>query len=208
MTRTLTACLAALTLVGGCKVVRTAPEVDATADAGTDPIAAFVAETYDAQLLPLVEAEAVEAGVLLAALDGGLEAAGTAHGIQATGGGAWTFLVKGEGVVVEADRESRAATLGVDVTGDGASDLRVQLGPVVRGTALRDAAPFYEFTDFRDQMEFAALARALNERATAALTLPEGDLVGTRASFAGATALRAADEALLLAPTRLALEPR
>ena len=164
-----------------------------------------VQDTYEAQLVPHVAQGAVEIADLRAAIAGGLPEAGAARGIQAAGGGAWNFLAKGEGVVVGADREVRAAVLDVDLDGDGTGDLQIQLGPVVKGTALRDVAPFYQFTDFKDQIEFAALARALNTQATGAIQLPEGDLAGQRVSFEGAFALRSASEPVQLVPTRLVL---
>ena len=40
----------------------------------------------------------------------------------------------------------------------------VQIGPVIRGTALRDAVSFIRFNDFANQFEFAAVSNALHER--------------------------------------------
>ena len=109
-------------------------------------------------------------------MPGGLDAAGAAHGNKGSGeGAAWNFAVKGEGKVVEANLTSRARKAMVDVNGDDAADLTLQLGPVIKGTALRDVATFYIFSDFRDQIQFAKLARALNDRTSAALKLPEGE---------------------------------
>ncbi|EPX87488.1 putative periplasmic lipoprotein [Rubellimicrobium thermophilum DSM 16684] len=204
MIRTLLLCLSATALLTGCKIVQKAPQDGA--DAPASHVEQVVLDSYETQLLPHVSAAAVEFGTLRAALAGGLEAAGAAHGIQAAGGGAWNFLTRGEGMIVGGDRESRAATLDVDADGDGAGDLQIQIGPIVRGTALRDAAPFYVFTDFKDQIEFADLARALNSRATADLALPGGDLTGRSVAFEGAFALRSATDPILLVPTRLVLE--
>jgi len=209
MTRILLACLAATALLGGCKIVQKLPEAVAQGDgaaAPADRVAQVVRDTYESQVLPEIAGKAVEIGTLRTAIAQGLEAAGATHGVQATGGGGWNFLARGEGTVVGGDRESRAAVLDVDVDADGTGDLQIQLGPVVKGTALRDASPFYEFTDFKDQIEFAGLARALNTRATEGLTLPEGDLAGRSVAFEGAFALRSATEAIQLVPTRLALE--
>lgn len=65
----------------------------------------------------------------------------------------------GQGKVVAANLTSRARTLDVDVDGDAKADLTVQLGPVVKGSSLRDFAPaLYDFTSFRDQIEFAKSA--------------------------------------------------
>lgn len=67
--------------------------------------------------------------------------------------------------------------------------------------------PFIVFTDYRDQIEFAKLARALNDQAHQAITLPEGDLIGKHIRFEGATTLRSAGDAVLVVPTALDLLP-
>ncbi len=64
----------------------------------------------------------------------------------------------GTGKIVVANLDTRARTVGLDTDGDGAADVTVQLGPVIKGSALRDVAPFYNFDDFRDQIEFAKLS--------------------------------------------------
>ena len=89
--------------------------------------------------------------------------------------------------------------------GDGSADVTLQLGPVIRGTALRDAMPFIVFTDFRDQIEFAKLARAMNDRASAGLEKPEGDVVGEEVSFTGVFTLRAAGDTPEIVPTELTM---
>ena len=85
--------------------------------------------------------------------------------------------------------------------------LTLQLGPVIKGSSLRDVAPFYVFTDFRDQIEFAKLARALNDAAGAAIVLPVGDLVGKTITFEGAFAVLSAKDAILIVPTALTALP-
>ena len=51
------------------------------------------------------------------------------------------------------------------------------------------------------------LARALNDRAHAAITLPDGDLTGTTVRFEGAATLRTASDPVLLVPTLLDIAP-
>lgn len=203
--------LAALALPG-CKIVKTVAEGESAAavagEAGDDArIAALLDKTYEAELLPLI-ARALPVADLRAALVGGLDAAGAAHGNKGSGeGAAWNFAVKGEGRVVEANLSSRARKAMVDVDGDGAADLTLQLGPVIKGSSLRDVAPFYRFGDFRDQIEFAKLARALNDRASAALVVPEGELVGKTVSFSGTVDLKAAGDAWLVTVVTFAVAP-
>lgn len=206
-------CLMAALALSGCKIVKTVAGSETAAaeagEAGDDArIAALLDKTYEAELLPMIAAKALPVAELRAAVAGGLEAAGTAHGNKGSGeGAAWNFPVKGEGKVVEANLTSRARKAMLDTDGDGAADLTLQLGPVIKGTSLRDAAPFYRFGDFRDQIEFAKLARALNDRASAALAVPEGDLVGKTVGFTGTVDLKAAGDAWLVTVVTLAVAP-
>lgn len=204
--------LAALALPG-CKIVKTVAGGETAAavagEAGDDArIAALLDKTYEAELLPLIATKALPVADLRAVIAGGLEAAGAAHGNRGSGeGAAWNFAVTGEGKVVEANLTSRARKAMLDTNGDGKADLTLQLGPVIKGSSLRDVAPFYRFGDFRDQIEFAKLARALNDRASAALVVPEGDLLGKTVSFTGTVDLKAAGDAWLVTVVTLAVAP-
>lgn len=196
--------LAATLALPGCKIVRTATGDDAAAD----PIAALAAETFATELVPHLEASALTLAELRAALAGGLDPAGEAHGHRGAGqGAAWNFAVRGEGVIVAANLESRARKLELDTDGDGAADVTLQIGPVITGTALRDVAPFYDFGDFRDQIEFAALGRAVNDLAAAGISLPEGDPTGATATFLGAMPLRSATEDFVVTAVTVAVAP-
>ncbi len=214
MTRVPLAALAltlGLTGLAGCKIVKnpepgseTASAASATPADDAARMGKIAAEMFTARMLPYVAEQAVDVTTLRSALAGGLEAAGAAHGHRPPSEGSpWNFLVKGQGKVVKADTTSRAAKLELDTDADGAADLVVQLGPVIKGTALRDAADFIVFTDFRDQIEFAKLARSLNDEAHKALALPEGDLTGKTMTFEGALTLRSASDAMALVPTLL-----
>ena len=89
--------------------------------------------------------------------------AGAKYGYRAKSDGTpWTLMVKIEGTIVAADTESRAATLGVDATGQGRTEVTVQIGPAMRGTAIRDALDFVSFNDFTNQIDFARFGKAFN----------------------------------------------
>lgn len=201
---------AALTL-SGCKIVKT-PDPDsesAAAEQQTDEarMAAFADEIWQPKVLPTISEHLVDMATLRAALADGLDVAGPAHGLRPEGeANPWNFALSGSGTIVEANTESRAAKLLVDTDADGTADVTVQLGPVIRGTALRDAMPFLVFTDFRDQIEFAKLARALNTIAHEAVTLPSGDLTGKTATFEGVFTLRNKGDKIELVPTALQVD--
>ncbi|MDY4388991.1 DUF2291 family protein [Pectobacterium aroidearum] len=79
------------------------------------------------------------------------------------------------GTVRGIDRESREGKLMLDVQGD---TVTLQLGPIVKGNAIRDAAGFIRFEDFKNQVQFAQLARALNNKAISSLPALEAGVQG------------------------------
>jgi predicted lipoprotein len=124
----------------------------------------FVATNWDARVLPLVQQRAVPLGVLVRELASNRAAAMTRYGI-AGGSGRASFLVSGTARVLTVDTTSRSGVAKLDLEPyDGTPDAELQIGPVIRGTALRDALPFIRFDDFTNQMEYASVSRVLNER--------------------------------------------
>lgn len=197
------ACLAAMGLTA-CKIIKNpepgAAAVVASGEAGDDArIAALLDTTLDSQLLPPIRDKATDWTVLNSAIGTGLDAAGAQYGNRGAGeGAAWNFALKGRGTVIEANLQSRARTAGLDLDGDGRTDVTLQLGPVIKGTSLRDVVPLFSFNDFRDQIEFAKLGRAINDRVTSGLSLPEGELVGQTLGFTGAVTLKSATDTWLV----------
>ncbi|SER86670.1 Predicted lipoprotein [Tranquillimonas rosea] len=189
--------LALLCVLAACKIEDTTAPTASDGGAAqpatdADRMAALVEEEWQARILPAIQDNAVEVATLRTALAEGADAAGGQYGLRPDGeANAWNFVVTGTGEAVEANLESRAATLTLDTDGDGAGDVELMLGPVIRGTAIRDAMPFFSFSDFRDQIAFAKLARALNDRAAQGIAAPEGDPVGQSFGF---TAVMAAPE--------------
>ncbi len=205
-------CLAFALGTPGCKLVKNTtddqkaiPE-DASGDDARNTVR--LEETFDAKLLPHINATAQPLETLQGKLGEGLDAAGDAFGIRGSGAGsAWNFAVKVAGSVVEAKLDSRARTVGLDTDGDKTTDVIIQLGPVVKGTALRDIAPFYNFDDFRDQIEYAKLARALNTHALGLIEIPKDELIGKTMVVTGVTALRSATERILITPVDAEISP-
>ena len=198
--------------LSGCKLVKNVPEDEKAVSAGAsgDEVRTGqrITDTFETQLLPYVRDKALSYTALRAALADGLDQAGKAHGNRGSGqGAAWNFAITGSGRIVSAKLDTRARVADVDLDGDGSADVTVQLGPVIRGNALRDIAPFYNFDEFRDQIEFAKLGRALNDSVSALVTLPEGDLVGRTLSFTGVTPLKKADEAIVVTPISVDVLP-
>jgi predicted lipoprotein len=205
-----------LAAVTGCRVVRDddrdkgASQSATPGTAGFDP-AAYAASVWGDKVLPYYEKEAVAVRPVLEALAAGLDQAGARFGRRADAEGSpWTFTVRGAGRVVSLDTASRAGTLVVTVeTGAGPRELTLQVGPVVRGTAIRDSLPFFSFGAVTNQIEFAQVARALNDRAmTAVKPSLAAAAPGAQVEFLGAMNLSAPSDPLLVTPVALQVARR
>ena len=175
----------------------------ATFDAKT-----YVAGIWQSKVVPTVEKDAVPVAELLPALDADQAAASKKYGNQAGTGSPYAFLVKGSGTVTAVDEEAPTHPLTVKVDGltGKAANVQVVTGPVIAGTALRDAVKFIKFGDFTNQLDYADAATQLNNKVKTDVLakVKAKDLVGKKISFSGAFSL-VAPGVVLIVPTQLAV---
>jgi len=104
----------------------------------------------------------------------------------------YNFPVKGEGKVIKANVDTRKRTIEIDLEPyDNVADFKIQLGPVIQFTSLRDATKLLSFRDFRNQLEFADISNEINKRIVNVLMKdvdPE-KLTGKTITFTGAFTL-------------------
>lgn len=146
----------------------------------------FSAERFGAEHLPIVRASveerAVEAGQLAAAIAEDKTAAGERHGVPAGIGP--VVPVSFSGVV----GEGKAGIYTVDVAGvPDDLTIRVQTGPAINGTDLRDATGTIRFGQFTNQIEYQDAAAALNDemKAQVLADIDTGELTGKTVSVSG-----------------------
>lgn len=113
-------------------------------------------------------------------------------------------VVHGRGRVVDANVRSRAGTAVVDV---GGARVVVQIGPVLTGTAIRDALPAFGFDRFVNQLQHADVGNELNARVEQQVLqrLDRTRLRGAHLSFAG-MARRDEGGLVTITPVRLELQ--
>jgi len=158
--------------------------------------AAYVDSIWNARALPTVAAQSVDFAQWLK----------SPHSDTAPA----AVLVKGEGKVLRVDTASRNGLLLLDLAPyDSRPDAAIQIGPVIRGTVLRDALPFIQFSQFVNQLEFARVGNALNDRVLKAVLSPFSlaGIAGAVVTFSGASSRPSAGELPEIVPVTLARKP-
>lgn len=149
----------------------------------------LAAQMWETQVFPALEQGATPIDPLLAALRADTKAASEKYGRRPGAEQPYSFMVTGQGKILTINTESRAGSASVDTTNDGQTDMMLAIGPVIRGTALRDALPFINFNQFTNQMDYAAVSNQLNILINEKVLSPLGDvhgLEGKSVSFSGA----------------------
>lgn len=192
-------------LVTGCKIVTIRPLDPVTRkpvieqmQEGFDPVT-YVDRIWENRVLPTVRNSAVPYWTLMDALRQDRDAASRRYGHQ-EGTRPYSFLVTGRGRVLEVDTSSLTGLLRVDVEPcDGKADVVLQIGPVIRGTALRDSLPFIGVNQFTNQLEYADVSRELHNRVKSQVLadLDKDTLPGATISFSGAFTLDVEDEVMI-----------
>ncbi len=201
--------LAVALALPGCKIIKTptAEEAAEAASGGFNPDRQ-VAEIWDQKVIPFLEKRAgpFQEVSSLAASD--LDAAAVKYGHKEKDGTApWTFAAKVSGTIVKAETKSRAAYLDTDVDGDGKADVRIQIGPVIKGTAIRDSLDFVNFNEFKNQIQWAEFGKAFNIHVNG-LTLeklPRDELEGKKVQALGAYPLPSTGQPALLTPATITI---
>ena len=194
-----------------CWTVRPIESRDGASEtAATLSPAAYVNALWSSKLLPAVENSAVDARTFLDAFAKSPTEALALWGRHDANGPVY-LAVKGTGRVISVDTHSKVGLALVDVAPfDGKPDVTIQVGPVLRGTSLRDATGLVRFSDFVNQLQFADVGNELNNRVlkTVLAPLDLAALAGKSISFAGTASgdVNAAPPVRELAPVRLMVE--
>jgi len=151
---------------------------------------AFDAESYGPEKFPEVQEavieRAVDADVLAAALAADKDAAVAEYAVQSSGGPVFSVTMTG------VFGEGASGIYGFTVDGlPEELNLRVQTGPAINGTELRDATGEIVFGEFTNQIDYQNAAASLNEAMKADVLggLDTSALEGKAATITGAFTL-------------------
>lgn len=163
MSRRVWLAMAALAL-GGCRIVSQQELADLKNP--PNPAMANVTATYQQKIVPQVLSEAKPLGELMSSLAAAkdFDRACKTLGYRSQDENPCIFTVKVQGTVSAVNTTSRSGKMTVkDLSGQ---DVVVQIGPIIRGTALRDVYKGSSYQDFNDQVLFGDYGRAINNLAS------------------------------------------
>ena len=147
--------------------------------------AKFVDPIWTSKVLPTIQEKAQDIAKILPEIRADPESAGQKYGRrEATN--PYNYMVKGTGQVAEVHNQSQAGTAIVEIPGLN-EKVALQIGPVVRGTALRDATGIVSFNQFSNQLDYADVSKEMNSRAlkTAFTSADPPSLAGKTITFFG-----------------------
>jgi predicted lipoprotein len=173
---------------------------------GQSAASKFVDPIWTSKVLPTIQEKAQDIAKILPEIRADPETAGQKYGRrEATN--PYNYMVKGTGKVTEIHNESQAGTATVEIPGLN-EKVSLQIGPVVRGTALRDATGIVSFNQFSNQLDYADVSKEMNLRALkeAFANLDPVSLAGKTVTFFGAFTFDPHSKSpILITPVKIAL---
>jgi predicted lipoprotein len=151
----------------------------------------YVDSIWESKVVPMVVEKNVDLSALLTALDADVEAAKKQYG-SGDAGGATHFIVKGTGRVSRVNSSSQNGAIVISLPNyKGKTEVVLQIGPVFRGTSIRDAVGFIQFNQFVNQLQFADVGNKLNDRVVTSVVkdFDPATAPGKQVSFYGAFTL-------------------
>jgi predicted lipoprotein len=194
----------ALFATAGCRVAtvrpldeKGAPATGAVPASGPFDAAAFVDSIWRSEVLHSLD-EAPDVGAIAGRAAGfGDDPLGSRH----------SLVVRGQGRVVNVDTRSRSGTATVALDGEAHATVVLQVGPVITGTAIRDALPALGFDRFVNQIQHADVGNELNARVEREVLqrLDRAALRGRHVRFAGMASFEEG-QPTTVTPVRLEVE--
>ncbi len=173
----------ALATTGCVKVVKIGEEAAITGQTTFDATSS-VDEMWDSQIVPEITGEATDLATLLTESEGKPSSVAAKY---AVGSSKKCFAVKGTGTVASVKDGNNGALI---VTLDGYSgdaEISIQVGPVYKGTTIRDSLSFLSAQDFTNQVEWAEISSSINAKVASSVVadLDTASAAGKKITFTG-----------------------
>jgi len=153
-----------VTLLSGCRIVSQQELADLKNP--PNPKMADIDQLWQQKLVPQLQAEARPVSALLTSMRSAkdFDTACQTYGYRTQAENPCIFSVSVQGDVTAVNTTSRSGKMTVkDESGDSVT---IQIGPIIRGTALRDGYRGAGYQDFNDQVLFGDFGKAINQHAS------------------------------------------
>ena len=136
------------------------------------------------------EKNAVELTKLIEEANGDFTSVASKYGHYSMGdSGELSFIVKGSGTVTEIKDKLRSGYFAFDLDNNPSEDIktRMQIGPVFKGSAVRDSINLISYKDYKNQIEWAQVSVAFHDLISKEILKPIDmkALVGKSIDFIG-----------------------
>ncbi len=122
----------------------------------------YVESVWDTEIFPYVESKSVDMHLVIEALKNNAAEDIEKYGYRAHAESPYTFSVKGKAVISRIDTTSRNGLAYIAFDSDPATEYAMQIGPVMKGSAIRDFLDFISLNSFQNQVEYAQVALQFN----------------------------------------------
>lgn len=157
--------IVAITTMTGCmKIVKIGEEDKLTGEVAFNA-GDNIAEIWDSEAIPDLNKNAVDLSDFLQESNGDLKSLVDKYGkYSMETSGDISYTVKDTATVTDVNTEKKAGYIEVKVDGyTGPIKIRLQIGPVFKGSAVRDSIDFIKFQDYKNQVDFAAVSQSIHD---------------------------------------------
>lgn len=176
------------TLMTGCvKIVKAGEEAQLTQDSSSKAV--DISAKWESDIVPELKEKSVDIKTLLTEAKGDISSVGDKYAKKSQGtDGKLNFTVKGTGTVESVNTESRAGYIQIKLEGyAGQEVIKLQVGPVFKGTAVRDSSNVIKLDDYKNQVDYAAVSTNIHDIVSKTILkdLDASSLKGKQIDFVG-----------------------
>ncbi|MGN1282091.1 MAG: DUF2291 domain-containing protein [Succinivibrio sp.] len=189
-------------------VVKEGQEATLTGEVAFDPTT-VATNFWKEKSADYFEKSAVDLVALLTEANGDLASVAGKYGHYSMGDqGELSFIVKGSGTITSVKNKLRSGYFVIEVDGN-TSDVktRLQIGPVFKGSAVRDSISLISYKDYKNQIEWAQVSVAFHDLICKEIinNLDMTTLEGKQVDFIGCFTVNRAD-LLQITPVKLTVK--
>ena len=203
------AAVAALVIIYGASTATYVPEGQEgklTGEVSFDPNQ-VVTEFWQKNSKSYFSEKATDLSKVISESGGDFKSVAAKYGRYSMGdSGELSFVVKGQGTVTEVKDKLRSGYLVIkpdDVSDD--YKVRIQIGPVYKGSAVRDTISLINYKDYKNQIEWAQVSVALHELVQKEVVTPvkPSELLNKKVSYIGCFTVGTSPKTLNITPVEL-----